>query len=158
MKKNKNIKENKKLIVLIIVSLILDQVTKIISYKQKINLVPSELAMENNGYYIIISIIIVLMIIRYISNENTYIKKGTKIILSLAVAGAIGNVIDRIWNGYVIVFINLGKDFYINFAYIYIIIAWVGMAAILAKNSYLFLKERKNKKVIRDEHKKDKSK
>ena len=114
--------------------------------------------MENNGYYIIISIIIVLMIIRYISNENTYIKKGTKTILSLAVAGAIGNMIDRIWNGYVIVFINLGKDFYINFAYIYIIIAWVGMAAILAKNSYLFLKERKNKKVIRDEHKKDKSK
>ena len=158
MKKNKNIKENKKLIVLIIVSLILDQVTKIISYKQKINLAPSELAMENNGYYIIMSIIIVLMIIRYISNENTYIKKGTKIILSLAVAGAIGNVIDRIWNGYVIVFINLGKDFYINFAYIYIIIAWVGMAAILAKNSYLFLKERKNKKVIKDEHKKNKSK
>ena len=158
MKKNKNIKENKKLIILIIISLILDQITKFISYKQKINLAPSELAMENNGYYIIMSIIIALMIIRYISNENTYIKKGTKIILSLAVAGAIGNVIDRIWKGHVIVFINLGKDFYINFAYIYIIIAWVGMAAILAKNSYLFLKERKNKKVIKDEHKKNKSK
>lgn len=157
MKKDK--KQKKILMLIIIIAIILDQITKFIAYKQGWDISPNEnIDTNNNGYYIIMSIIIILMIIRYISNDNTYVKLDTKIILSFAIAGAIGNLIDRIWNQNVIVFINIANHFNLNLAYIYIAIAWIGMAAILTKNSMKFLKDKKNKKVIKDEYEKNKSK
>ena len=98
------------------------------------------------------------MIIRYISRDNLFIKLKTKIILSFGIAGAIGNMIDRIWLGYVLAFIKIGNSFNLNLAYIYIVIAWIGMAFILAKDSMEFLKERKNKKVLKNEEGKNNSK
>jgi lipoprotein signal peptidase len=157
VKKDK--KQPKILIAIIIIALILDQITKIIAYKQGLNIVPNEsVEASNNGYYIIMSIIIVLMLIKYISNDNTFIKLDTKIILSLAISGAVGNLIDRIWNKDVIVFIKLGSSFNLNLAYIYIGIAWIGLAVILTRNSMKILKDKKNKKVIKDEYKKNQSK
>ena len=90
------------------------------------------------------------MIIRYISNDNTFIKLDTKIILTLAISGAVGNVIDRIWNQKVLIFINLGHSIHLNLSYIYVLIAWIGLAAILTRNSMKILKE---KKVKKNEHK-----
>ncbi len=135
-------KQNKKILLIIfLVALILDQVSKIISYANGWN-INLNTDTSNNGYYIVMTIIIVLMIIRYISNENTFIKLDTKIILTLAISGAVGNLIDRIWNQNVIIFIDLGKSIYLNLAYIYILIAWVGLAAILTKNTMKILKEK----------------
>ncbi len=136
----KDKKHGKMLIILIIATLVLDQITKIWLYKKQIATISD--SGNNNVYYIMISIIIVLMIIRYISSDNTFIKLGTKIILSFGIAGAIGNVIDRIWNKNIIVFIKIGDYINLNLAYIYILIAWVGMAVILTKNSIKFMKER----------------
>ena len=139
-------KQNKKILLIIfLVALILDQVSKIISYANGWN-INLNTDTSNNGYYIVMTIIIVLMIIRYISNENTFIKLDTKIILTLAISGAVGNLIDRIWNQNVIIFIDLGKSIYLNLAYIYILIAWVGLAAILTKNTMKILKEKGMKK------------
>ena len=143
MKKNENKKQSILITSLILITLILDQITKYIFYKNGQAIIPNEIDGSNNGYYIIMSIIVVIMIIRYISNDNSFIKTGTKIVLSFGISGAIGNVIDRIFRGYVIVFIKLGNEVYINLAYIYIVITWVGMAAILAKNSFRFLNDRK---------------
>lgn len=157
MKKEK-VSHKKILIILIIILLIIDQITKIIFWKKGTTEVTKTDENLGKGYYIIISIIIVIMIIRYISNDNTFIKFGTKVVLSFGIAGAIGNVIDRIWLGNVITFIKITEELNFNFAYLYIIIAWVGMAGILAKNSMKFLNERKNKKVIKDEYEKNKSK
>ncbi len=140
----KNKRHGKMLIILIIATVVLDQITKIWLYKKQIATISD--SGNNNGYYIIISIIIVLMIIRYISSDNTFIKLKTKIILSFGIAGAIGNVIDRIWNKNIIVFIKIGDYINLNLAYIYILIAWVGMAVILAKDTVNFMKERKNSK------------
>lgn len=135
-------KQNKKILLIIfLVALILDQVSKIISYANGWN-INLNTDTSNNGYYIVMTIIIVLMIIRYISNENTFIKLDTKIILTLAISGAVGNLIDRIWNQNVIIFIDLGRSIYLNLAYIYILIAWVGLAAILTKNTMKILKEK----------------
>ena len=135
-------KQNKKILLIIfLVALILDQVSKIISYANGWN-INLNTDTSNNGYYIVMTIVIVLMIIRYISNENTFIKLDTKIILTLAISGAVGNLIDRIWNQNVIIFIDLGKSIYLNLAYIYILIAWVGLAAILTKNTMKILKEK----------------
>ena len=135
-------KQNKKILLIIfLIALILDQVSKIIAYANGWN-INLNTDTSNNGYYIVMTIIIVLMIIRYISNENTFIKLDTKIILTLAISGAVGNLIDRIWNPNVIIFIDLGKSIYLNLAYIYILIAWVGLAAILTKNTMKILKEK----------------
>ena len=142
-------KDKKILIIIFIIALILDQVTKIVAYVNGWNInINSD--NSNNGYYIIMTIIIVIMIIRYISNENTFIKLDTKVILTLAISGAIGNLIDRIWNKNVIIFMDLGKSIYLNFAYIYVLIAWIGLAAILTKNTMKILKEKKERK---SEHK-----
>ena len=142
-------KDRKILIIIFIIALVLDQVTKVIGYVNGWNInINSE--NSNNGYYIIMTIIIVIMIIRYISNENTFIKLDTKVILTLAISGAIGNLIDRIWNKNVIIFMDLGKSIYLNFAYIYVLIAWIGLAAILTKNTMKILKEKKERK---SEHK-----
>ncbi len=142
-------KDRKLLIIIFIIALVLDQVTKVIGYVNGWNInINSD--NSNNGYYIIMTIIIVIMIIRYISNENTFIKLDTKVILTLAISGAIGNLIDRIWNKNVIIFMDLGKSIYLNFAYIYVLIAWIGLAAILTKNTMKILKEKKERK---SEHK-----
>lgn len=155
---SKEKKYNKILMIIILVLLILDQITKIIFLKIGNVPVVSEEENSGNGYYIVMSIIIVIMIIRYMLNNNIFIKLGTKIVLSLAVAGAIGNVIDRIWKGYVITFISIGDSININLAYIYIIATWIGFAAILTKNSMNFLNERKNKKVKENDKKENKNK
>ena len=142
-------KDRKLLLIIFIIALVLDQVTKVIGYVNGWNInINSD--NSNNGYYIIMTIIIVIMIIRYISNENTFIKLDTKVILTLAISGAIGNLIDRIWNKNVIIFMNFGKSIYLNFAYIYVLIAWIGLAAILTKNTMKILKEKKERK---SEHK-----
>ena len=142
-------KDRKLLLIIFIIALVLDQVTKVIGYVNGWNInINSD--NSNNGYYIIMTIIIVIMIIRYISNENTFIKLDTKVILTLAICGAIGNLIDRIWNKNVIIFMDLGKSIYLNFAYIYVLIAWIGLAAILTKNTMKILKEKKERK---SEHK-----
>ena len=137
-KKQKNI-----IIILIVITLFIDQITKFISYKMGYISVNEN---SNNSYNILISIIIISMIIRYISNNNLFIKMDTRIILSFGISGAIGNLIDRIWLRKVITFITLGNKLELNIAYIYIIIAWVGMAVILTKNSSKFIKDRKNKR------------
>lgn len=131
MKRNKVI-----IFIIIIIGLLIDQVTKIIAINKGINLEPA----ENNSYHILITIIAIILIIRYISRDNSYIKLDTKIILSFGITGAIGNLIDRILKGYVIVFLNMGHSIIINLAYIYIAIAWVGMALILTKNSFKIFK------------------
>ena len=134
-------KKDKKLIFIIIGALILiDQLSKLI-LREKSWTIPS----DKNGYYIIINIFVVIAIFRFILSNNSFIKMGTKIVLSFAISGAIINIIDRIWRHSAILIINLGHNIEINIAYIYIIIAWIGMAVILTKNSMTLLKERKNR-------------
>ena len=155
--KNKKKSDWKLLSIIIGTLLILDQILKIIFFKNGLTTKPEEVGFGRE-YYIIISLIIVIMIIRYISRDNLFIKLKTKIILSFGIAGAIGNMIDRIWLGYVLAFIKIGNSFNLNLAYIYIVIAWIGMAFILTKDSMEFLKERKNKKVLKNEEGKNNSK
>ena len=136
-------KSKKILIAIFFIALILDQISKIISYANGWNI---NMDNSNNGYYIIMTIIIVLMIIRYISNDNTFIKMDTKVILTLAMSGGIGNLVDRIWYKNVIIFMDFGKGICLNLSYIYILIAWIGLAGILTKNKMKILKEKKVKK------------
>ena len=139
-----NIK-NRKIYLIIIILLLLDQISKIVFLK--IGATGDTKSIENNlAYRVLISIVVIILILRYINSNNSYIKNDTRIILSIGVSGIIGNLIDLIWNKEVITFINVFSDIKINLAYIFIIIAWVGMAVILTKNTMNILKEKGNKK------------
>ena len=150
-----NKKEKTIINTIIIILLLVDQITKAIAINRGWTIHNTDTS--NNGYYILISIIIVFMIIRYIYSNNSFIKKDTKIILSFAISGGIGNLIDRIWNKNVILFINLNNHIELNFSYIYILIAWIGMAIILTINTTKFLNDKKNKKIKRDDWKNENS-
>lgn len=151
--KTKN--EKKIFIIIFIVALLIDQITKIVAYIYGLNIASN--IDENGTYYNIISIVMLLLVIRYVSNQNAYIKMDTKVILTILMSGIAGNFIDRIWNKKVITFITLGKTIHFNFAYIYILIAWIGLTFILSKNSMAILKERKMKGKV-NESKENKNK
>jgi len=136
-------KEKYSVCILIIILLLIDQITKIIAIKQGWMIRKTDT--NGNVQYILTSIIIVLVIIRYIFNNNSFIKIYTRIILSFGISGGIGNLIDRIWNKSVILFINF-NNIELNISYIYILIAWIGMAVILTKDSVKFLQDKKNKR------------
>lgn len=141
MKKNKKIAY----IFFIILLISIDQCIKIILMKTT-DLKNQLYLNSNNNYYIIASIIIIILIIRYISNDNIFIKKPSKIILGFGIAGAFGNLIDRIYFGGTINYIGINSGFRINLSYIYVMVAWVGIALILSKNTMDFL-QKKNKKI-----------
>ena len=148
------LKEKKIIYILIIALILIDQIAKVLIFKTNITSVNEDgwgigvLAnqkSENNIAYILISIVAVMMLVRYINSNNTFIKKDSRVILSFAIAGAISNVIDRIWNGGTINYINISNFTPINLSYVYFIITWIGMAVILTKYTSDRIKEKKDK-------------
>ena len=148
-------KEKKILIVLIVCLIIVDQIIKIVLYNSKIQIINStgwgigiinNEKTENNFAFILVSILAVIMIVRYIRKNNTYIKMNSRVILSFAISGAISNAIDRIWNGGIINYINIPNFSALNLSYIYFIITWIGMAFILTVFTRDRIREKKELK------------
>ena len=148
------LKEKKIIYILIIALILIDQIAKVLIFKTNITSVNEDgwgigvLAnqkSENNIAYILISIVAVMMLVRYINSNNTFIKKDTRVILSFAISGAISNSIDRIWNGGTINYINIPNFTPINLSYVYFIITWIGMAVILTKYTSDRIKEKRDK-------------
>ena len=148
-------KEKRILLILITILVLIDQIVKIIIYKSKIQLMNSSgwgigvlnnTKTENNLAYILVSIVAIIMLARYIKSNNSYIKMNSRVILSFSIAGAISNVIDRVWNEGTINYIIIPKFSSLNFAYIYFIITWIGMAVILTVFTRDRIKEKKEKK------------
>ena len=139
-----------KLLILILV--LIDQAVKIgmmltncqVSIGQwKIGLEQSTIAEENIAY-ILASFIITILLIRYVTSNNTYIKKQNKIILSFAIAGVISNLIDRLWKGYILNYVYIPSFTYLNLSYIYIIITWLGLIILFIKNIMERFNEKEN--------------
>ena len=144
-------------ITLIMVLILLDQITKIfiINNPTKIimqNILEIRLAKNTGGAfgigqnstfsYIVTNIIVLGIIIKFMTNGNKLIDKKTKVLLSLILAGGISNLIDRIFRGFVVDFIEIGKLPIFNLADIYITIGWIGIVIIFAIFTF---KERKNR-------------
>ena len=147
-------KERKKLIILIIILTAIDQILKIVLFTSNYQLgsitgwsigVLSNKKTENNISYILVAIIAIIAIGRYIKSNNSFIKMNSRVILSFTIAGAISNMIDRLWNGATINYINMPNFSSLNLAYIYFIITWIGMAVILTKYTSQRIIEKKNK-------------
>ena len=95
-----------------------------------------------------------MALLRYINSKNLYIKLDSRIVLSFAIAGVIGNLIDRIFRGYVANYINIPGFAWLNLSYIYILIAWVGMSAILTGYTRNRLREKKIENEIKNKGRK----
>lgn len=145
-------KEKRIVIILIIALILIDQTLKIVLFKTNFKFINvsgwgigviNNTKTESNIAYILISIIAVMSLVRYINSNNTFIKSNSRIILSFAIAGAISNAIDRLWNGGTVNYINFPKFTPINLSYVYFIITWIGMAVILTKYTRDRIKEKK---------------
>ena len=142
-----NKKQAKILIILITVLVLIDQIIKIASVlSNAIIQTTNNQKAENNISYILISIIAIILLVRYIKRNNIYIKMDSRIILSFAIAGCISNLIDRIWNGGIINYINIPKFVPLNLGYIYILVTWIGMAAILTRYTVERINEKNEKR------------
>ena len=136
--------KKQKIIILVLITglIIIDQIIKIMYItKQGINIQKT----TDNTSYILISIIAIIVLIRYIISDNSFIKMDSRIVLSFAISGATSNIIDRILTGSVINNIKIPTFTDINLAYIYILITWIGMAIILTRYSLNILNEKRKK-------------
>ena len=151
-------KKQKKILIILIISLIiLDQIVKLVILGFNIKIGNQDLwnigvisaeRTDNNISYILIAIIAIIVLVRYIKSNNSYIKMDSRIMLSFAISGAASNLIDRIWKGCTINYINFPNFSSINLGYIYLIITWIGMAIILTKYTSVRIAERKMKKEV----------
>ena len=149
-----NNKQLKKILILVVILIAIDQIIKIIFLVTNARIgngdswslgIIEQAKSENNIQYILISIIVILMLIRYITRNNTYIKMASRVVISFAVAGCISNLIDRIWNGGTINYIHIPNFTSLNLGYVYIVATWVGMAVLLTKYTAERIKEKNEK-------------
>lgn len=164
--KKMNIKLKKEKIILcleIIVLIIIDQIIKMLVYANKqvlpINLINNILNLnyvENFGIafgmakggliiFIALNLIIIGILFKFLFFSKEKLTKGKSFCLTIICAGGIGNLIDRIFRGYVIDYIDFSQmiDFPIfNSADIMIVIGTISIACIIIIE---IVKESKNK-------------
>lgn len=154
-------KENKMLLVIILFLLVIDQILKFFALKNNnLILINGILKIgiyqnENGTYgvntnstimYVLTNLVIIVVAFKFITSQNQFVDRKTKVFLSLVIAGGISNSIDRIFRGYVVEFIDF-TDFIklpiFNLADIYILIGWIAMVAIFAVFTANEMKSRK---------------
>ena len=119
-----------------IVALILDQLTKMLFINKNMELIPNDLKIyywQNEGTIFEIakgiklsliameSIIIIIPIFIYLIKKNKNIKDNMLLSLMLILAGAVGNLIDILFRGYVIDFINIANSINCNLSDVFLI-------------------------------------
>lgn len=124
------------LIIIGIIALLLDQLTKILFINKNITLIPNILNIyywQNEGVIFEIiggikislialeSIIIIVPIIIYLIRKYNKIKNNIMFSLILILAGAIGNLIDILFRKYVIDFINIANSVNCNLSDVFLI-------------------------------------
>lgn len=123
-------------IIIGIVALILDQLTKILFINKNMELIPNVLKIyywQNEGTIFEIakgikislialeSIIIIIPIVIYLVKRYSKAKNNIILSLMLILAGAIGNLIDILFRGYVIDFINIANSMNYNLSDVFLI-------------------------------------
>ena len=144
--------------ILVIILIILEQLTKIALLMNKdklpitvINNVLNFSYVENSGAafgikvgsvwtFVLVNIVILGIIIKFIHCQMSKLNNKIVVILSLVLAGGISNLIDRIFRGYVVDFIDITPivNFPVfNFADIMIVVAVILFAVIVIKNTIM---------------------
>jgi len=140
------------IIILFIILLLLDQVSKIVFTNSDLQIIPNMLKFtytENTGgafglgnqnimTFVFTNIVILGIIIKFMINQKDNLDNITYIILTIILAGGFGNFIDRIFRGHVVDFIDITEIINFpkfNLADIYIVCGWIVLAFIFAKNT-----------------------
>lgn len=164
-------KENILLLAIIVSIILIDQIAKI--YIQKVgevNMIAEILSFrvsENNSaaygigsnstiMYVLTNVIILGVIFKFMMAQNEFVDRKLKVFLSFIVAGGISNVIDKIFRGCVIEFIDVGQVMNLpifNLADIFVLIGWVAIAAIFASFTVKEWRGKKKENKLKDEDK-----
>lgn len=80
---------------------------------------------EGNTKNIFLMIVVLAMMISFIKKQIERIDTKTAVSLSMAIGGGIGNLIDRIFRGYVLDFIKIYKFPVFNIADAFVVIGWI---------------------------------
>lgn len=103
----------------------------------------------SNLFMVIISNVVVLgIIIRFMFIQKDRIDKKTDIFLCMVLAGGFSNLLDRIIRGYVVDFIQWFPKLNLplfNIADIFIVIGWLFLAMIVAKDTITEIRKLKRK-------------
>lgn len=123
-------------IIIGIIALILDQLTKVLFINKNMELIPNVLKIyywQNEGTIFEIangikislialeSIIIIIPIVIYLVKRYSKAKNNIILSLMLILAGAVGNLIDILFRGYVIDFINIANSMNCNLSDVFLI-------------------------------------
>lgn len=74
---------------------------------------------------ILLSLVFIVIIVKFLKNQKNNIDKKTEIILYMILSGGISNLIDRIIRGAVVDFISVGIFPIFNIADIFIVTGWI---------------------------------
>ena len=161
----------KKNILMIIALILIDQIIKMIIFNtigtsgETITIIPKLLSLtyvENIGaafgifgerlILIGVNIVIIFVIIKLLASKKNQLVKSAKIGMSLVLAGGIGNLIDRIFRGYVLEWIKfLNWLPRLNIADIFVLIGWILVVGNFAYFTAEEWKARKRNKVELEE-------
>ena len=93
--------------------------------------------------FVITNLIVLGVIIKFMKMQQEQIDKKTYVALTMIIAGAIGNLIDRLFRGYVVKFIILWKLPAFNISDILIVVGWVLSALFFAMFAVTVRKDNK---------------
>lgn len=167
-KQEKNKQKNFYIMIIIIIFLIIfiDQLSKfLIIENEETSILSGNIILKQveasdsgedetaKGVTIITNILILGIVLKIIGSNNQFVNNKIKILLSFLFAGGASNLIDRLFRGNIINFINIGNFPSFNIAYIFILIGWISFVAIFASFSS---KELTNKSKMKKEIDSDK--
>ncbi len=152
--------------IIVLILVIIDQGTKFAFVNKNIDVISNVLkfnTVQNRGgafgvgqkstfSFIVANIIVLGIILKFISMQAKQLDKKTIFALSLVLGGGVSNLIDRLFKGYVVDFIDINGLFNFpnfNLADVYVVIGFVLLAlffAMFANN----VRMEKNKKVKDD--------
>lgn len=151
----KNVSKKYKILIFVTALVLLEQLTKIVILMNReklpitvINNVFMLSYVENSGVafgikvgniwsFIVINIVILGIIIKFMYSQLQELNNKTIILLSLVLAGGISNLIDRVFRGYVVDFLDITPiiNFPVfNFADIMIVVAILIFGVMMIKN------------------------
>lgn len=150
-------------LIIFIVLLLIDQISKIIAIYTNINIIMLKDILnlklvfnngiafgmgqgENVGTFIVSNLIVLGIIIRFIVLQKDRMDAVTMYGLFMILSGGFGNVIDRVFRGKVVDFIQIFPNTHFpvfNLADVYIVVGWVILAFTFAMYTYEEIREKR---------------